>query len=1429
MSGDEYYHRPHDANGFTIIPDPATGWYVYADLAGMDLVPTGYIPGRDDPAARGLRPNLKPDASLLTRNITLFRGADGDFYGRAPHSGVVNSVCVFIRFSDQAEFGEAVSTYDNIYNSAVSASMRGFFLEESNNQLDVSTTYYPSPAGMVMSYQDSWPRAYYTPQTPTNPIGYPQPGGSWDHTVGYQRLHTMLHQATIYIAPMVPPGINVDTDGDGSMDNISFVCRGPADATGIIWPHAWVMDALFPVPPNAYINGAMPDEYNFEPQLNDPSYGGGGIDVAIVCHEFSHTLGFPDMYHYIGDGIDPCGGWDLMDYCLGTPQHHLAYTKMKYGQWYQPSEVQALPAMGSGTLTAVSGGDPFDCYMYQMPTGEQVWFEYRRNIGTYESALPGTGLLIYRVNPAMTGNAYVNDPLYPGLLDEVYVYRPYVTPGFPNGAIHLAHYAWEVMRTAINASTDPAPFSASNPGFNAPISIHSIGSNGSTSITFEIMPAGSPVPVIWTGKTDNNWLNPGNWTTLAVPTATDFVIIGQDPYMGVPCTVPLSAGMGAMCGNLRVEYNLTLFPGATLQVAGHMHSIGWIVNQANLIQVTGDLKIKERTNLAPPPSFVTQGNPMAQVIVGGHCLFDSGTSVNFTMGQLIFSNIGVSPPVNYFTVDTPGVVLNDVIVNKTNCALAYNSIKIFALPLTVRGVMQVTANSTFTVNSPQDIMLDGNLQVAPTGQLHWDLGRLILTGNPGPQSTIIANPMSHLNHLDINCGTGLNTNLAGNLEIRGNLTINQGCLAANTFTIRLYGNWLNNVGPTGFQKGSSRVILCGSGNQSIQVSAVPGPMQENFHILELAQTGRDPSALVLNTPGQMVLCDVYDYTSGSLSISEGTFQAQALFDSPALLGKFLISDNGNASFSDPAANIDIGADITIHSGMLNVTNSGPNTGMMCSWGMLPATLGMDGGVLQFPFSGIGVLPAGGVVSMDISGGQIMAAGDLLIQTADFDPSGGMLTLTDPPTPGINQICAINGGWVYALELACSHASTVGDLQINQMLNVHPICTLDVGHAVSVTGNTTIQGILNLNNTASLATAGLNTNGTVNVYHGATLSCASEVFVEGLGSLNCLGQAGDDAILTGSGRGFWRLRVEGAISAAHASFTKLQQDGIHIYPSASVDLTADFDHCSFSEPDPSGCTFLTIDNAQTLSIDAISFVSNGEEVTNISKTQNSGSVSITSCCGDAAGPQYELDPHALIYWAGFDRNLIVESITVSDPDPYIADMVDITVVVKNSGTDPTPGAVNVHLFKHRADPPDWDETGDLSLECPVLNGGDTHSCVFEDLYSMYAMDWLAWALIDPEKILWETDEQDNRASTSLSWHALPVVGSVGIAITGSSQARLSWQYPIWASRFNLYYCDDPYGAYGYLGTTTNTYWDLSPSEDHLFFQIMAERDDPFPSK
>ena len=1397
MSGDEYYHRYHDQDGFTIIQNPQTGWYVFAQKQGPDLSLSEFRAGIDNPGTAGLAPNLMPDKSILSQKIVDIRGPDGRSYGRAPTTGSINSLCIFIRFSDQSEFTDALSYYDDLHNSTNFASLNGFFLEESSNQLSVSTTFYPTPPGTtVLSYQSTFTRSYYQPQVGGN-------NGYTSDAVGYTRLHTLLNNAVNSIAPSIPSYLNLDMDSDGSIDNLTYVCRGNADGLGILWPHSWVLDNYLP-PNNVFIPSQgitlQADDYDFLPQLNDPIYGGGGIDAALVCHEFSHTLGFPDLYHYI-DSLHPCGWWDLMDTCQGTPQHHLTYMKYKYGGWF--TTPPTLPAAGPCTLNAVVNS-PFSCYVFNLPTGEQIWIEYRRNVGTYESRLPGSGLIMYIVNTTMMGNGYVNDPLYPGLLDEVYVYRPYVTLSVPDGQINSANYAWDVQHTAINLYTDPKPFSISSPGFTANLNIHSIQSNSGPQIIFEVA---TQVPVIWTGKTNSSWYTAGNWTTNTVPVSTDFVIIPQGQLYN--CTVPISAGPTAVCGHLRLEYQLTMYPGSALTVNGSLYSVGLFLLDGTL-QVKGNVTISVYN---PGLGVGIQTTGPAQITFGGNCMFETGTTINLTWSTLTFANLGVTPTVCSFTVDAFGTILNNVTINKPFAFINYDSIKIFVQPTLIQGNLTVTGNSTFNINSPQDIRLDGNLWVLPTGVFNAGMGTIVLTGLPGLQTITISNFNSFVNNLVVDNNSA--PALASNISIHGNFSINSGTLIANSSTIFLRGNWANNVGLGAFQKGTSRVVFQGSANQYITVIGNMGPPVESFNILELANPA---NSLIMNASGQQVQCDFYDYSVGTLLVTDGTFTAWSLLDT-GITGDFICNGAGVIFLDDMTGNADLAANLTISGGYIGIISGNTTPGSNSTWGMYNGSLTMDSGTLAISNCGVNILPMGGTFNSNVTGGTIYVNGDFDVRRSEFAPTGGLVIISGSNPASIG---AINGGSFYDLQLSSSTVSTIVDVTISNLLTIDSACTFSSSHNMNV--NTVWDiGIWNVQSPSVVTGNTITINGTLNLNSGATLQIGNQIDV--IGNLNCQGTITNPAVITGTARAYWKMNVNGTLGAVYTDFSKLRGEGIWVTSQGSIDQTVGFDNNSFTNG-AGTCTFLTFANSQTLTINGIYFPSSSGASYNIAKTYSTGVITVNNATGSFAGTPYENDTYGLIDWIITDPNLIISSFNASNPNPYLMEYISYTVTLTNNSDYPVQNSFNIHFFQDRTLAPGWNENGDTQYSVGTMTAHESVTVTFTGFYSSSVSNWTSWLLIDPEGNVTETNEYDNLASAYVSWNPLPAIPTISITNTGSNTARITWTYPIWADEFDVYDDPNPYGSFtNLLGTTTNNYYDVSSTASQMFYLVVAKRNNP----
>ena len=472
-TGDEFYNWVHDENGFTIVRNTSTGYLEYATKVNGALVPSGHIVGKVDPASVGLEPylNITPEQMGQIRLSFL---ASAPPPHPAPTTGTINNIVIFIRFAGEAEFTDAIATYNDMFNStgAGDNSMMNYFREVSYNALTVSSTFYPSPPGAtVVSYQDAQPRGYYQPYNAvTNPIGYT------DEDMSRYREQTLLANAVNAVSGAIPPGLNVDSDGDGRVDSVTFIVYGSPDGwNDLLWPHKWTLYYYQTV-----INGKQVGTYNFQLQTSLASKG-----VGVLCHEMFHSLDAPDLYHYTDNGIEPVGSWDLMEHVSNPPQHMGAYMKYRYGKWI--SSCQEISAPGTYTLNPLTSSTN-NCYKIasNSPT-EYFVVEYRRKAGTFENSLPASGLLVYRINTNEDGYGNANGPP-----DEVYIYRPGGTLTV-NGDIYNAHYSSAVGRTAINDGTNPSSFLSDNSAGG--LDIHDVGAVNGT-ISFQLGPADGEEPDI---------------------------------------------------------------------------------------------------------------------------------------------------------------------------------------------------------------------------------------------------------------------------------------------------------------------------------------------------------------------------------------------------------------------------------------------------------------------------------------------------------------------------------------------------------------------------------------------------------------------------------------------------------------------------------------------------------------------------------------------------------------------------------------------------------------------------------------------------------------------------------------------------------------------------------------------------------------------
>jgi hypothetical protein len=230
-TGDEFYARLHDADGYTIIQN-TQGVYVYANKVGNELVPTNLVFGQHNPQSLGLEKGISISHSAY---MELRRPFDeehqawfqeretrlkkqGDQFQAQPRT--VNNIVIFIDFANSSFTTTNLAGYETDFNTGP-LSMKSYFSEVSYSNCTVQSHFYPAPANnIIVRFKSVRNREYLLPQSTQNPGGYT------NNTDRNNREVEMIRDAVAAIA--FPSNLNVDTDNDGFVDAITIYFPGNA-------------------------------------------------------------------------------------------------------------------------------------------------------------------------------------------------------------------------------------------------------------------------------------------------------------------------------------------------------------------------------------------------------------------------------------------------------------------------------------------------------------------------------------------------------------------------------------------------------------------------------------------------------------------------------------------------------------------------------------------------------------------------------------------------------------------------------------------------------------------------------------------------------------------------------------------------------------------------------------------------------------------------------------------------------------------------------------------------------------------------------------------------------------------------------------------------------------------------------------------------
>lgn len=375
----------------------------------------------------------------------------------------LTNLVIFLRFADDEEIDHSFADIDSMFNCRTPRyySVYNYYDAMTYGRIHYNTVYTNNiQNGIIVSYRDTMPRGYFQPyDSAENPIGY-QP---WEQPfMGISMREAQLQARAFHYVDslgLVDTNIVLDGDGDGYIDNVSFIVKGDVGGwASILWPHM----EYFPhdsIDHSVTVNGMRPNTFNFEFEGSEHGY----FTAQVFCHELGHSLNLPDLYHYVNySNVTPAGSWDVMCNNHEGANHTAAIYKNKI--LHVCDDPIEITHDGDYTLYSVGSSPHQNCYYIKSAIDSTQWFtfEYRNKQDPFEFGIPHTGLITARWNDTvpldyngMFANAFFDGQ---SRAHQYWVFRPGSDSDTEDGNIYAAYFCAQVERTEFGPSTNPHPY-----------------------------------------------------------------------------------------------------------------------------------------------------------------------------------------------------------------------------------------------------------------------------------------------------------------------------------------------------------------------------------------------------------------------------------------------------------------------------------------------------------------------------------------------------------------------------------------------------------------------------------------------------------------------------------------------------------------------------------------------------------------------------------------------------------------------------------------------------------------------------------------------------------------------------------------------------------------------------------------------------------
>lgn len=383
LRGDEFCSYWEDADGECYRLENKTGHYIKVDAEALK--------------AKGIKLRTEANKERVERMVKARRQTSIKKVGQPTGSffGKKKGLIILVQYPDKSfKFGHNKTMYNKVANQTgyttslgFVGSVKDYFLAQSNGQFELDFD-------VVGPYTLSQKYAYY---------------GAHSGNDNDVRPFDMVYEA----CQMADADVNFsdyDWDGDGYVEQVYVLYAGLGEAAGgdenTIWPHE---SKLQYGNNGSYVskdNNVVVNTYACGPELTmqytPVGYKERVDGIGTICHEFSHCLGYPDLYDTAYKGHFGMGDFDLM--CSGSyngeslcPPNYTAYEKWFAG-WITPIVLDKPTTIKGLSAQDVKYGQTFVIYNDKNPDEYYLIENRQNNIGIWDRKLPASGLMITHVD-----------------------------------------------------------------------------------------------------------------------------------------------------------------------------------------------------------------------------------------------------------------------------------------------------------------------------------------------------------------------------------------------------------------------------------------------------------------------------------------------------------------------------------------------------------------------------------------------------------------------------------------------------------------------------------------------------------------------------------------------------------------------------------------------------------------------------------------------------------------------------------------------------------------------------------------------------------------------------------------------------------------------------------------------------------------------